>query len=219
VIVGSEGKQVIFMDARGAPIGQVLSNGCFYRNNCIYTVNRGRLYETGFTTLNARILPVTKSVAQVSAFNTQLYPGLVLQDLLGRNWVTVPYAPGFCSSHPVPALDGYRVIDAKSDRGVCVIVAEHKGKYSRFTLEFTSDFSAFSVREEQDIAYDGINFTVLENGLAVVLAGDELHLGRKGTVHKLTNPPVSANMRLFSKAGGVYFLSGSSVYSLKMTKP
>lgn len=219
VIAGQAGKQLTFMDKDGVAFGQVLSDGCFYRNNCFYTVNRGRMFETRFTSMSGKVLPMTKAVAQVSEFNTHLYPGVVVQDLLGRVWLTIPYSQGFCASHPVPALDGYRIIDAKSERGVCIVVAERKGKYSRFILEFKADFSGFDLREEVDIAYDGINFTVLENGLTILLAGDELQLARKGTIHQLSNPPLSANMRLFSKAGNVFFLNGSSVYSLKMLRP
>jgi hypothetical protein len=161
----------------------------------------------------------THAVDQLSEFGSVVYPGVVVQDLLGKIWVTIPYAPGRCCSRPVPQVDGFRVIDARSEKNLCVLIGEKGGSYSRFVLTFAPDFSSYTLRQEDDVAYEGINFTVLENGLCLLLAGsDELQVFKGATVHKFSNPPVAANMRLFAKGGGVCFLNGNSVFSLKMVK-
>jgi hypothetical protein len=166
-----------------------------------------------------RTLVRTQAVDNVSEFNAQIYPGLVVQDLLGKAWVTIPYAPGKSCSKRIRELDGYRIIDARSERNVCVLVAEKQNTYYRFILTFTSDFASYSVRTEADVSYEGINFTVLENGLCILLSSaEELQVFKDNTVHKFERPPIGSNMRMFTKSGGVFFLNGNSVFAFKMVK-
>ena len=99
------------------------------------------------------------------------------------------------------------------------MVAEKQNTYYRFILIFTPDFTTYSARTEADISYEGINFTVLENGLCILLAGaDELQVFKGQTVHKFERPPIDANMRMFTKSGSVFFLNGNSVFAFKMVK-
>jgi hypothetical protein len=220
VIAGYDGRKTVqFLTADNQALGQVSSRGFFFRNQAVYTANRGRLYENTFTKMGEKLFVRTHAVDQLSEFGSVVYPGVVVQDLLGKIWVTIPYAPGRCCSRPVPQLDGYRVIDARSEMNLCVVIGEKRGIYSRFVLTFAPDFSAYALRQEDDAACDGINFTVLENGLCLMLGGpDELQVFKGTKVHKFSNPPIAANMRLFAKSGGVCFLNGSSVFSLKMVK-
>ena len=86
-------------------------------------------------------------------------------------------------------------------------------------LAATADFRTYYVRTEADVAYEGINFTVLENGLCILLSGvNELQDFNGSAVHKVLNPPIDANMRTSAKGGGVFFLNGNSVFAFKMVK-
>lgn len=217
IITGYDGKLTLsFLSDTGMELSRTSCSGAFYRNNAIYTANRGHLYEHTFTRIGSKLLPQVKSVAQVSEFNTKLYPGVVVQDLLGKTWLTLPYALGRCHSYNIPELNGFRVIEAKCERNVCVVIMERNGIYSRAFLEFTQDYASYTYREDKDVSYDGINATVLENGMCILLGSDEIQLTRKGTTHKISDPPIGPNMRLFNKGVSVFFLNGTSVYSLKM---
>jgi hypothetical protein len=208
--------KIHFFTPDNQSIGQAASQGMFHRNQAVYTVNKGHLYENVFLKAGSRTLVRTQAVDNVSEHNAQIYPGLVVQDLLGRFWVTIPYAPGKSCSKPIRELDGYRIIDARSEKNICVLVAEKQNTYYRFILTFTPDFTSYTTRTEADVGYDGINFTVLENGLCILLANaDELRVFKGNTVHKFANPPIDANMRMFTKSGGVFFLNGNSVFAFR----
>ncbi len=219
IAAGDDQDKIHFLTPSNQHIGQALSRGMFHRNQAVYTVNRGHLYENTFLTVGNRTLVHSQAVDNVSEFNAQIYTGLIVQELLGKFWVTIPYAPGKSCSRHIPELNGYRVIDARSEKNVCVLVAEKQNAYYRFILTLTPDFTAYSARTEADISYEGINFTVLENGLCILLAGaDELQVFKGDTVHKFERPPIDANMRMFTKSGGVFFLNGTSVFAFKMGK-
>ncbi|HYG35623.1 MAG TPA: hypothetical protein VEC99_12605, partial [Clostridia bacterium] len=216
--VDDQGK-IEFITPDNQCIGQASSRGMFQRNQAVYTINQGYLYENTFIKMGTKTLVRTQAVDNVSEFTAHAYPGLVVQDLLGKFWVTIPYAAGKSRTQAIPELNGYRIIDARSEKNVCVLVGERKGTYYRFILTFAADFASYALRVEADIAYEGINFTVLENGLCILLSrADELQVFKGNTVHKFENPPIDANMRLFTKGGGVYFLNGNSVFSFKMAK-
>jgi len=101
-------------------------------------------------------------------------------------------------------------------RHVSVLVAEKQNTYYRFILTFTADFTAYSVRTEADISYEGINFTVLENDLCILLASaDEFQVFKGNKVHKFERPPINANIRMFTESGGVFFLNGTSCLRLR----
>lgn len=219
IAAGDDQGRVHFLTSGNQLIGHALSRGMFHRNQAVYTVNKGHLYENTFLRVGNRTLVHSQAVDNVSEFNTQIYPGLIVQELLGKFWVTIPYAPGKSCSRHIAELSGYRIIDARSERNVCVLVAEKQNTYYRFILTFTPDFTAYSARTEGDISYEGINFTVLENGLCILLAAaDELQVFKGNTVHKFERPPIDANMRMFTKSGGVFFLNGTSVFAFKMVK-
>jgi hypothetical protein len=220
VIAGADDQgKVHFLTSDNQQVGQASSRGMFHRNQAVYTVNKGHLYENAFLKVGNRTLVRTQAVDNVSEHNAQIYPGLVVQDLLGKFWVTIPYAPGKSCSKPIRELDGYRIIDARSEKNICVLVAEKQNTYYRFLLTFTPDFTSYAIRIEADVAYEGINFTVLENGLCILLSSaDELQVFKGNTVHKFENPPIDANMRMFMKSGGVFFVNGNSVFAFRMVK-
>ena len=109
------------------------------------------------------------------------------------------------------------MVDAKAERNIIVIIAEKGGQYDRFIIVFKKDYSDFDVRKVDDIAYDGINFTVLESGLCLLLASpDELELfGNNQSVNVLQNPPFDSTMKLFSTSDGAFFINGNTTHQIK----
>jgi hypothetical protein len=211
--------KIHFVTPDDESIGHAASQGMFQGNQAVYTINKGHLYENTFVKVGSRTLVRARAVDNVSEYNAQIYPGVVIQDLLGKVWLTIPYAPGKSCSRPIRDLDGYRIIDARCERNICVVVAEKQNTYYRFILTFTPDFTSYTLRTDADICYEGINFAVLENGLCLLLSSDEeLQVFKGNTVHKFENPPLDANMRMFTKSGGVFFVNGNSVFGFRMAK-
>jgi hypothetical protein len=217
VIAAADGRGTIqFLTADNHLIGQVAAKSAFYRNQAIYTVNQGKLCEHTFSSLGGKTLMGTRVVDHVSHFASQIHPGVVMQDLLGKAWVTIPYARGKCCSRAVPQLDGFRIVDAAGEQHLCVVIGEKQGRYHRFILTFAPDFASCTVREEADVPYERINFTVLPNGLCLLVDAAGLQLFKGSTLHHFKHPPIDSDMRLFHKSGAVRFLNGNQVCSLKM---
>lgn len=210
--------KIIFRDLTKAdPVGTALSNEMFTRNNAFYTISKGKLMENSFTAFGNKIVHRTKEVENLSSISTKMYDGCIIQDLLGKMYLTLPYKLGSCFSKHIPQLDGYRIVGAKSEKSVVVVIGEKKGQFDRFIIIYNKAFTTCDVRKVDDVTYDTINFTVMDNGLCVLLASDtELELFSTALqCETLTNPPFDATMKLFSTSDGIFFINGNSFHQLK----
>ena len=110
------------------PVGTAQSNKMFARNNAFYTISKGKLVENSFTAFGNKMVHRVKEVENVSTTSAKMYSGCVIQDLLGKMYLTLPYKLGSCFSKHIPQLDGYRIVEAKSNKNVVVILGEKKGQ-------------------------------------------------------------------------------------------
>ena len=120
-----------------------------------------------------------------------------------------------------PEFQGYQIIDAKYKDKILIVIGSKKGKYDKFILNFDDKFSSYDLRKVEDISYQGINFTVLENGIVVHINENEeveLFSNKKdrNTVKVIDNPAISGDMKLFNDGVQVVFAKGKKLYRLKM---
>ena len=218
IVAIKQGNQILFKElATGKDIDVINSPDMFVRNNCVYVTSNGKLIEYTFTTLGNRIVPRILEVENVSNISTKIYDGCLIQNLLGKYYIAIPSQKNICINKYIPQLDGYRIIECKSESTVTVIIAEKNGQYDRFILVFKKDYSDFDVRKVEDIAYDSINFTVMSNGLCALLSSPtELELfvnNQKDEV--LENPPLDATMKLFNTPDGIFFIANNSIHQIR----
>jgi hypothetical protein len=217
VVAVREGLKTTFKElVTGREIGTMSSPDIFSRNNVVYTVTNGRLIENTFSTINNRLIQMINEIENVSP-NSTIYEGCIIQDLLGKKFLTLPYMKGACLSKHIPQLDSYRIVAAKSEKTVTVILAEKNGQYDRFIIVFKKDYSDFDIRVVNDVTYDTINHTVLDNGLCALLSSPtELELFvNNSKVEILNDPPIDSSMKMFSTTDGIFFTNGSSIHQLK----
>ena len=198
-------------------VGTATSDNMFVRNNAFYTISRGKLVENSFTAFGNKMVHRVKEVENLSVNSATIYDGCVIQDLLGKMYLTLPYKLGSCFSKHIPQIDGYRIVGAKAEKNIVVVVGEKKGQFDRFILVYNKDFSQCDVRKVEDISYDTINYTVMDNGLCILLSSDsELELFATATqCETLPNPPFDATMRLFATSDGIFFINGNSFHQIK----
>ena len=213
------GNTVTFSELiRKINIGSISANGMFLRNGLIYTIGtNGKLIENGFTTLGTKVIHRLKELENISVLSSKIYEGCVIQNLLGNYYLTLPYDKGMSFSKHITQLSGYRVIDAKCDRNVCVILAEKAGKYDKFVLVFAKDYSGYDVRVVKDVSVNNINFTVTEKGLCLLINEDgDLELFfTNNNIQVIKNPPIDISMKLISFGSEVLFINGNSLFSIK----
>jgi hypothetical protein len=177
----------------------------------------GQLIEHTLNQMGVKTVIEKKMVANVSETNSTLFDGLVVQDLLGKTWVTNVILPGRAKTLPVPELDGYRVVDAKADAQYAVFCCERSGKYDLKVMEFDASFSSYTIRTIADVPFEQVNFTVNDKGMALLCyGGNTLEVFKGSTVHKFDNVPMDNTMTLFHNSGSVFFINKNSVH--KITK-
>lgn len=201
----------------GDKIESIRSNDLFERNGAIYTVTNGTLIEHTFTTIGTKLIDRPKTVENISNLTAKIYPGCVIQDLLGKKYLTIPYALGRSFSKYLPGLDHVRIIDAKSDKNITIIVGEKKGQYNRYVVVFDRKYQNMDIRVDEDIAYDPINFAVLDNGLCLLLSSpNQIQLFSTAAQYEtLDDPPFDSSMPLFATPKGFYFINGNTIHQIK----
>ena len=137
--------------------------------------------------------------------------------MLGKTYLTIPYKQGSSFCKHVLELDKYRIVGAKSDKNVTVILGEHGGKYDRIIIVFKKDYQSFDIRIVHDVTYDTINLAVLENGICMLLASStELELFIAAHKYEtIIDPPIDSSMKLFAIDNGFFFINGNSIHQLK----
>ena len=218
VICKLKDELLTFEDIGTKKIGSINAYQMTYRNGAIYSVYDGKLMENSFDKLGDRMIHKTRIAANILDLATKVFDGVAFQDLLGKCYICLPYEKGKCLVAPVKELDGYRILEAKSERNVCVVIAEKKGIYYRFVMVFNEGFSQYAITKTDNVNYGPVNFTVLPNGTCVMAVDTDVHVFRGDQVKVINSPPFDTNTKLYNSSGGVFFIENNKVYSIKMKK-
>lgn len=216
IVAKLQEESVVFEEHTGDEIGKISAEDMMVRNNCVYTKYKGRLVENSFNRIGNRTIHGTRIAANTMESSTQVFDGVVYQNMLGKANISVPYKKGRCSMVMVSELNGYRVLGGKGERNVCVFIGEKSGKYDRLVLIFNEDFTKYSIRITEDVSIGEVNFTVLPNGVAVLATESQVEIFKDDKVKIIDNPPFSTNNKLFNYSGGVHYVDGDTVYSVTM---
>jgi hypothetical protein len=217
IVAKQRGNLIEFTSPTSGVIGTIGSHDMFSRNGAIYTIANSKLVENTFTAFGNKVIHIVKEIENVSNQTATMYNGCVIQDLLGKKYLTLPYKQGASFSKHLPHLDKYRIVGAKADKNVIVVLGEHKGRFDRIIVSFDKKYTDYKVRIVDDVTYDNINMTVMDNGLCLLLASPtELELFVDvNKCEVIQNPPFDSTMKLFSTADGIFFVNGNSYHQIK----
>lgn len=198
-------------------VARIPSNAMM-KNNFVYTISNGKLYENTFFKFGGKILHDMKMICTIFESSYRIFEGIILQNILGKCWAAIPYAPKTCANFNIPELDGYRIIDAKYNSKVAIILGEKKGSYDRFTLLFNDEHSKYSIRIDKNVDLDTVNFVVLPNGVCVtVINGQKVEIfNSNNKVKEIMNPPFDSDMKLFLDGATVMFANKNMLHTVKL---
>jgi len=218
VLAHKEGATIYFEDMGGTQVGYVAAADAMQYGGCIYTIYNGKMTENSFQYMGKKVLHLTKEISNIFEPAIKLFPGVAVQDILGRCWLAIPYSFGKCASIAVPELDGERIIDAKFEGVFCILISEKKGAYKRSILHFNNKMTSYTIRVDNDIAYEGVNFTVLSNGVCVHMPSDDTVeiFKDNNKIKTVPNPPFTTDMKLSNDAVSVLFIKDTGLYSVKL---
>jgi hypothetical protein len=186
-------------------------------------VVRNDVLEVTFAEFNSRFLPSLKVVGRVLDMPdaTKVYDGVIVQQMLDRYVVSLFPSSGKSYQINLPELDGYRVLEGKYENNVLMLMAEKKGKYSRFVMRFSSDFNSHDMRLVENVDYTNLNFTVTDAGICTMINEEEkleAFSNKKdaGTIKIMEDPAIDGAMCLWHDGVKVIFSKDDKLYSMKM---
>jgi hypothetical protein len=186
-----------------------------------YVRNGARVLEVEFAELAGKtIVTASHVVANVMERASKLYEGCCIQSMLGSVFVSLFPRSRAGYQVRVAELDGYKVVDAKFDGGVLMVVGAKAGKYDRLIFRFDEEFQTYDLRTI-DVTPSGLNFVTLASGVCVSITEDEkleAFSARKGSggMKVVEDPAIGNDMRLLKVAGKVGFERGGRIYSMRM---
>lgn len=207
-------------DRKDIQLGATCS-GMVVHDDRIYIHSRDRVQEVILTDAGTQVIASTKETAQTLEHATQMFPGVIIQNLLGSFYVSLLIASGSAQQVKMPELDGYRVMDAKYQKGVLMVLGEKKGKYNRLVIRF-GGLNGYDTREVKDVQPAPLNFTTLDSGVCICMNEEEkleLFASRPGSTSiKIIDDPVFTNdLTILGNIGGqVVFSQGNKIYRMKM---
>lgn len=188
----------------------------------LYIQNGMRILEVLFTEAANTVLASPHVVGTCMEKNVTFYDGVVVQTLFDAYYVSVFPASKECRQFAVRELAGYKIVDAKYDNHVLMIVGVSKaGEYDRFVLRFAPDWSGYDVRKEADITHAGLNFTVLDTGVCVCLnENEDIEIFRsqkgQGGVKVYTDPAIKGDMQMARQGSQAIFTRGKELYKISV---
>ena len=188
----------------------------------LYIKSGDRVLQLETVEMGQNIIVSTKVAATVLENSSKFFDGVLVQNLLGSFYVSVFPEPGKHYQIQMKELDGHKIVDAKYDSGVLMVVtADRTGKYDRLVFRFDEKFSSYDMRAVEDISPVGVNFVVLDNGVSVCInEEDELEIfsRRKDSqgLKIVQDKTISADMKLFKSGATLMFAKSNKLYTAKM---
>jgi len=141
--------------------------------NRLYVKQGDALYEVEFVEFGPNVQAALKRVGNAMENATRLFDGMAVQSLLGATYVTLFPQPGSCYAVRVQEFDGYQIVDARFDNNVLMAIGVSAGRYDKFILRFDASYNGYDMRRLADIAYAGLNFVTLDNGVCIHINENE----------------------------------------------
>ena len=192
-------------------------------DNRIYVINDDKISEIKLMQLGNNIIPSYGNSWTVLPKATKVFRGMFYSDVLGVPYLYIPYNNNKMGIFKIDELKGYRIQDAKYDNGICIIVASKKnGTFDRLIIKFKFEDSLYNIDIENNITQSSVNFVTLDNGITVLLTGDDsieiFHNAFSATKKIINDVNLNGDSILFKNLNKVYIYSGKNIYQIEMKK-
>lgn len=226
VVASLDGDTPTLFDATSrTPVGVgLVGDSLMSYDGRLYLKNLDKIVHVNLTEMGSASQVVATSEVAVNVLEhaTKLFDGVVVQNLLGATYVSVFPTQGASLQFRVPELDRAKIVDAKYDGGVLMVLAARKGTYDRYIFR-VNDESEYDVRVVKDVTPSGLNFITLDGGASICVCLTEeskleLFTSQKGstTTRVVEDKALHGGMRLYRVGGKVCFTTGTKLYSLSL---
>lgn len=147
---------------------------------------------------------------------TKVFDGCIIQNMLGSYYLTIFPISGRSYQIKLSELTGYKIIDAKYENKMLVVVAKNKN-YDRFIFKISDDYVKYDLRINTDIVSNDINFTVNENGVCVLMLEEGLIEASKGmAIKQIHDKILESDMKFYHENDRMMFTKGSKAYYMRL---
>jgi len=194
-------------------------------DNKLFVWSGIKLIEIILTEIGNNILISPGKIYDTMTNSTQIFNGMLYSNLLGKSYIMIPKLTNgsiFFTLIYIKELEKYKIIDAKFDKNVCIMIGYKGGKYERFTMIFDSnDFNKYTCRIDDVDSTTRVNFITLKNNIVINIIDDgEIEIFKNQIGHSqlklIKDPAISKDMILCNSGLEVQFYKNKSLYSLKM---
>lgn len=193
-------------------------------NGRLYLLNQGHINEVVFVSLGNKDMPTLKKVGNVIENNTAMFEGCAISSMSNLAHISIFPSSGTCYQLQIPELVDYKVLDAKFDNGVLVLVASrHTGEHDKFIFRFDAGFKSYDVRVQKSIQVSEINFVVLQTGIVLhmtdtgVLECFKAVPGAKD-IMEIDDQAIDTDCTLLKNGAQAMFARGEKLYKFSMQK-
>jgi hypothetical protein len=149
-----------------------------------------------------------------------MFSGVAFQNLLGAVWMSIFPEAGSHVQIRFKELDDRKIVDAKFEQGVLMVISVKQGKYDKFICRIHED-TTYDMRVILDINPTDLNFVVLDSGVCIHINEDdvvELFSSKKNSQSLTTiqDKEISGAMKLYHYGNKVLFVRGNKLYSMTM---
>lgn len=190
----------------------------------VYAKGKQSIFEIDFIEKNGMIA-TTKLVASVMPNSTTMYQGVVVQDMFGTLMFSMFPKSGHHRQTKIPELENFKIFEAKYENNVLMVLAveNNTGNYHRFIFRFDEDWLSYDVRNVENIAPSGINFTVNKNGICINLTEEEKieifsNQKNKSSISVFDDPAIDGNIKLCHSGNQVRFARDSKLFDISVKR-
>jgi hypothetical protein len=196
----------------------VVKNGYYYNGNH-YELNGQSLVLR--QEIGQNKIVTDHIVANIMPNSSVSYDGVVIQNMLGTYYATFCPTSKASYSVKISEIDSKsKVVDAKFDSGVLMILTSKNGKYNKYTIRFAENFSTYVCWTDLDVDFYSLNFAVLDTGVCAEINEEEdlvLFASKPiGNKKVIKDAQLSHGMKLFSDKNNLMFYHGNKIFSMKM---
>ena len=212
-VISVFGKDLCVYDDYNNLIWKEEAIDCFYKNGAVYSYSNNQLSELLFIKIN-KVVCSKRIVCNTMPNSTKCFDGVLFHYPLKKCFIILPYEKNKCFTKAVSELDGYRILNAKAEGNICVVMAEKSGKHYRFILTFDSLFANYNVRIDKDIDFCPIVFSVLKNGVTVLITDNDVQTFKDNKLKIINNSPFNTGMKIYNHAGELFVIHKNKVFKI-----
>lgn len=198
----------------------------FVKDNKLYIINNGMIIPFKLNEFGATANLSTSITWSFPKLSSRVFDGVISSVMFGQNFLYIPVVKNgvdMCIIKHIQEFDGHRVVYARCEKTVCVVITFHNSNYFRWFIKLDDIFDRYDIRCEADINYPYINFTVLDNGVCVSMNEDaELEIFHSSTknldIKKIISGDLNNKMILVNNGIQVMYYTKNKLFKISMKK-